>query len=60
MATGTDVDWYTFTTTSRQRVRVHTSGLDTRITLFDASVRPSSASMTMDARLPMRSPANCG
>ena len=37
MATGTDVDWYTFTTTSRQRVRVHTSGLDTRITLFDAS-----------------------
>lgn len=37
MSTGTDVDWYTFSTTSRQRVRVHTNGLDTRITLIDAN-----------------------
>lgn len=37
LASGTDVDWYTFTTTSRQRVRVHTNGLDTRISLFDAT-----------------------
>ena len=30
-------DWYSFTIASPQRVQIHTSGLDTRIALYDAS-----------------------
>jgi len=37
MATGTDVDWYTFTVANPGRVRLHTSGLDTRLSLYDAT-----------------------